>query len=82
MDSAPAPVDIQLKFVNALRTQGKAEYPLSGALPCPFQCHHGRMFQSVDQLYEHAKADHYAQVASFKPGQARERLRDLALKLR
>jgi hypothetical protein len=75
-------VDIQSKFVQALRTQGKAEYPLSGALPCPYPGHHGRMFQSVDQLHDHAKAEHASEVAKFKPGQARERLRDAALKLR
>jgi hypothetical protein len=73
---------LQSKFANALRTQGKAEYPLSGALPCPYPGHHGRMFQSVDQLYDHAKAEHASQIATFKPSQARERLRDAALKLR
>jgi hypothetical protein len=78
----PANIDIQSKFINALRNQGKAEYPLSGALPCPYPGHHGRMFQSVDQLYDHAQTEHAAQLASFKPGQAREKLRDAALKLR
>jgi hypothetical protein len=80
MDNAP--VDIQSKFVNALRTQGKAEYPLSGALPCPYPGHHGRMFQSVDQLHDHAKAEHWKEIANYKPGQAKEKLRDAALKLR
>jgi hypothetical protein len=75
-------VDIQSKFVNALRTQGKAEIPFSGALPCPYAGHNGRMFQSVEQLYDHAKTEHALQLASFKPGQARERLREAALKLR
>lgn len=74
--------DIQSKFIHALRTQGKAEYPLSGALPCPYPGHHGRIFQSVDQLYDHAKAEHAAQLANLKPSQAREKLRDEALKLR
>jgi hypothetical protein len=73
---------LQSKFANALRTQGKAEYTLSGALPCPYSDHDGRMFQSVDQLYDHAKAEHALQIAIFKPGQARESLRDAALKLR
>jgi hypothetical protein len=48
-------VDIESKFVDALRSQGKAEYPLSGALPCPYPGHHGRTFQSVDQVYDYAK---------------------------
>jgi hypothetical protein len=72
----------QSKFANALRAQRKAEYPLGCALPCPYPGHHGRMFQSVDQLYDHAKAEHASQFATFKPSQARERLRDAALKLR
>lgn len=80
MDSVDT--DIQSKFVHALRTQGKAEYSLSGALPCPYPGHHGRIFQSVDQLYHHAKAEHAAQLANLKPSQAREKLRDEALKLR
>jgi hypothetical protein len=73
---------LQSKFANALRTQGKAEYTLSGALPCPYPGHHGRIFQSVDQLYDHAKAEHASKIAEFKPSQARERLKDAALKLR
>ncbi|KAH8704679.1 hypothetical protein GQ44DRAFT_629914 [Phaeosphaeriaceae sp. PMI808] len=82
MDTNTGNIDIQSKFVKALRTQGKAEYPLSGALPCPYPGHHGRMFQSVDQLYDHAKTEHAAQIANLKPAQAREKLKDAALKLR
>jgi hypothetical protein len=78
----PGKVDIQSKFVNALRTQAKAEYPLSAALPCPFPGDHGRIFQSVDQLYDHAKSAHASEMAAFKPGQARDKLREAALKLR
>jgi hypothetical protein len=73
---------IQSKFANALRTQGKAESSFSGALPCPYSGHDGRMFQTVDQLYGHAKAEHALQFASFPSGHARERLIDAALKLR
>ncbi|KAH7076133.1 hypothetical protein FB567DRAFT_608774 [Paraphoma chrysanthemicola] len=73
-------VDIQSKFVNALRTQ-KTEIPLSGALPCPFG-HHGRMFQSVEQLYDHAKTEHASHIANLKPSQAKEKLKLAALELR
>jgi hypothetical protein len=75
-------IDIQSKFVNALRTQAKAEYPLSGALPCPFPGHHGRMFQSTDQLFDHAKTEHASELVKFSPEQARDEVRDAALKLR
>jgi hypothetical protein len=73
----PGNIDIQSKFVHVLLTLDKAEC----ALPCPYPCHHGRIFQSVDQLYDHAKAEHAAQLASLKLSQAREKLRDKALKL-
>jgi hypothetical protein len=82
MDDALAPVDIQSKFVNALRTQRKAEYPISGALPCPYAGHHGRMFQSITQLYDHAKDDHRDEVANLEPNQAKEMLKEAALRLR
>ncbi|KAF1847404.1 uncharacterized protein K460DRAFT_57815 [Cucurbitaria berberidis CBS 394.84] len=73
---------VQSRFVNALRTQGKAEYPLANALPCPYPGHHGRIFQSVDQLFDHAKAEHNAEIGSLEPRQARAQLREAALKLR
>ncbi|KAH8698017.1 hypothetical protein GQ44DRAFT_779325 [Phaeosphaeriaceae sp. PMI808] len=82
MDTNTGNIDIQSKFVKALRTQGKAEYSLSRALPCPYPGHHGRMFQSVNQLYNHAKTEHAAQIASLEPAQAREKLKNAALKLR
>ncbi|KAH3956211.1 hypothetical protein HBH51_248110 [Parastagonospora nodorum] len=75
-------IDIQSKFVNALRTQGKADYPLSGALPCPYPGHHGRMFQDIDQLYDHASDDHPSEIADLKPSQAKEKLKKAVLKLR
>jgi hypothetical protein len=75
-------VDYQSKFVIALQTQASVEYPLSAALPCPFCEGHAHMFQSVDILYDHAKTEHASQMATFEPGQAREKLRVAALKLR
>lgn len=75
-------IDIQSKFVNALRTQGKADYPLSGALPCPYPGHHGRMFQDINQLFDHALDDHAAETAGLQPSQAKEKLKKAVLKLR
>jgi hypothetical protein len=79
---ATGPADIQSKFVNALRTQGKAELPVSGALPCPYPGHHGRMFQNINQLYAHAKSEHLIQLEGLDPDQAKETLKQAALKLR
>ena len=73
---------VQSRFVHALRTQGKAEYPLTSALPCPYPGHHGRIFQSVDQLFDHAKAEHKSEIAALEPRQARAQLKEAALKLR
>jgi hypothetical protein len=70
------------KFVNALRTQGKSEPPLSGAIPCPYPGHHGRIFLTIDQLYDHARTEHARQIEGFKPKQAREYLKGEVLKLR
>ena len=73
---------LQSRFVNALRTQGKAEYPISSALPCPYPGHQGRIFQTVDQLFDHAKAEHTSDIEGIDPRQAREQLKEAALKLR
>jgi hypothetical protein len=75
-------VDIQSKFVQALRTQKKTEWPLTGALPCPYPGHHGRMFLNLDQLYDHAKAEHGPQIDGLKSGQAREQLKEAVIRLR
>ncbi|CAO2651489.1 Nn.00g040590.m01.CDS01 [Neocucurbitaria sp. VM-36] len=73
---------VQSRFVHALRTQGKAEYPLTSALPCPYPGHHGRIFQTVDQLFDHAKTEHHSEIANLEPRQARAQLKEAALKLR
>jgi hypothetical protein len=75
-------INMRLKYVKALETQSGTEVLSPGALPCPYAGHNVRMFQSVDELYDHAKTEHALQLASFEPWQARERLRDAALKLR
>jgi hypothetical protein len=69
-------------FAAALRTQDKVEYPLFGALPCPYPSHHDRMFQNVDSLYDHTKVEHATEIAGFSPSEARKMLRDAALDLR
>ena len=73
---------VQSKFVNALRTQRKSEPPLSGAIPCPYPGHHGRIFLNIDQLYDHARTEHARQIEGLKPKQAREYLKEEVLKLR
>jgi hypothetical protein len=48
---------VQSESANALRTQGKPEHPLSRALLCPYLGHYGRIFQSVEQLFDQARSD-------------------------
>ncbi|KAF2030790.1 hypothetical protein EK21DRAFT_100265 [Setomelanomma holmii] len=78
----PAGEVIQSKFVNALRTQGKSESQLPDVITCPYPGHHGRIFQNIDQLYDHMRTEHARQIENLKPKQAREFLRDELLKLR
>jgi hypothetical protein len=68
---------IQSKFVNALRTQAKTDYPLTGTLTCPYSsgCQ-GRIFQNLEQLYNHAKTDHSRQIEGLDPNQARDQLKN------
>lgn len=76
-------VDIHAPFVNALRTQAKTvDKQQSDALPCPYCTHQGRIFQTIDQLFDHAKVEHASLLQSMgKPNQARAQLRDEAMKL-
>jgi hypothetical protein len=75
-------VDIHSRWVHALRTQ-KAESPtLTGALPCPYPGHNGRMFLSLDQLYDHAKTEHAPHFEGLRASQARDKLKDAVLALR
>jgi hypothetical protein len=64
---------VQRKFIEALRTQNKSD--LVAAIPCPYEGHHGRMFLTIDQLYDHAKMDHPRQIAGLEPTQARLQLK-------
>ncbi|KAF1927420.1 uncharacterized protein M421DRAFT_101824 [Didymella exigua CBS 183.55] len=76
-------VDIQSRFVNSLRTQAsnKTESRTVGSLPCPYG-HPGRTFQSVEQLYNHAKAEHAPEIEGLEEIQAKIEVRNAALKLR
>ncbi|KAF2126052.1 hypothetical protein P153DRAFT_433857 [Dothidotthia symphoricarpi CBS 119687] len=78
----PEYVDIQSRWVNALRTQSKSEHPPTGALPCPFDGHDGRIFLNIDQLFDHVRADHASEVKDLEPSQARAYLRDAVAKSR
>ena len=73
---------VESRFVHALRTQGKAEHSLAGAFPCPYPEHQGTVFQNVHQLFDHAKADHAAQIEGLDPRVARAQLKDASLKIK
>ncbi|KAF2715133.1 hypothetical protein K504DRAFT_367840 [Pleomassaria siparia CBS 279.74] len=76
-------VDIQARFVNALRTQAKTtDATSSDALPCPYCNHSGRIFQTTDQLFSHARTEHAAILKLMDPGQARVKVRNAALKMK
>lgn len=63
------PADFQSKFVMALRTQ-KMDTAMTCTLPCPYG-HTGRIFQNIDQLIDHANAEHETYVKGQEPKQAR-----------
>ena len=73
---------VQSRFVQALRTQAKAESPPAGVLPCPYSTHRCAVFKDVDQLFHHAKVEHASQIEGLDPRQARVQLKEAALKLR
>lgn len=75
-------VDIHSRYVAALRTQAKtAEAATTDAWPCPYCSHHGRIFQTADQLFSHATVEHAPVVQAMDPAQARAQVREAALKL-
>jgi hypothetical protein len=76
-------IDIQSRFVNALRTQAshKAESRLTGPLPCPYD-HHGRMFQNIDQLLDHTRVEHASEIKNLDDKQARSKVREAVMMLR
>lgn len=76
-------MDIQSRFVNALRTQAAKEPRSAGTLPCPYlsQCQ-GRIFQDVGQLLGHARTDHKMDYDGLASPQARAKLIHAVKKLR
>jgi hypothetical protein len=76
-------VDIQSRFVNALRTQASSKPPLrlGGLLTCPYG-HKGRIFQNFDQLLGHARAEHAAKIGELNDEQAKISLRDTLIRAR
>lgn len=76
-------VDIQSRFVNALRTQAshKVTSGFIGPLPCPYG-HEGRIFENIDQLLGHTKLEHSAEIEGLNSDRARATLRDAITKIR
>lgn len=67
------------RYVAALQNQTKtAEPPPLDAHLCPYCSHHGRIFQTEDQLYDHATLEHASILQTMPPDQARAQLLDAA----
>ncbi|KAL5423574.1 hypothetical protein PMIN04_003839 [Paraphaeosphaeria minitans] len=76
-------VDIHSRWVTALRTQAKTvDAPPPEALPCPYCEHSGRMFQTVGQLYSHAKVEHTSLLDTMDPDTACAQLQRAALQMK
>jgi hypothetical protein len=75
-------VDLHARYINALRTQAKTvDIPPSGALPCPFCAHQGKIFLGTDQLFSHVKVEHVTLLQDIDSARARTYVTDEALKL-
>lgn len=75
-------VDIHSRWVTALRTQAKtADAPPTDAFSCPYCDHSGRIFQSIDQLFSHAKVEHAPLLRGLDPERARAQVQDAALRM-
>jgi hypothetical protein len=75
-------VDIHARFVTALRRQPKTADALPpDTLPCGFCQNQGRIFQSLDQLFNHAKVEHASLLKSLDTSGARALVREEALKV-
>jgi hypothetical protein len=79
----PPKVDIHAHFDNAFRKQNniKVESEHSGLLSCPYG-HSGRIFQSIQQLLDHARIEHTLEVSGLNDEQSHSRLRDAIEKAR
>ncbi|XPT03184.1 hypothetical protein M3J09_012285 [Ascochyta lentis] len=77
-------IDIQSRFINALRTQPshhKAEPRPPKAFLCPYCGHHGRVFRNAEQLLDHARTEHNTEFEGLASPQARAKLVQDAKKL-
>lgn len=73
-------VDVQPRFVNTLWTQAKtANTQPPNAMLCPYCTNNGRMFLTLDQLFDHAKDEHSSILQAMDPSQARATVKDAAL---
>ena len=79
----PPKVDIHAHFNNAFRNQNspKVESELSGLLSCPY-VHSGRMFQSFQQLLDHANIEHASEVSGLNNEQAHLKLQEAVARAR
>jgi hypothetical protein len=61
----------------------KADPPtLTGALSCPYPGHNELRFQTLEQLYNHAKTEHELQLKDLWPSHARDDLKNALLAVR
>jgi hypothetical protein len=69
--------DIHTHFSNAFRKQKspKAESELPGLLSCPYG-HSGRIFQSFQQLLNHARDEHASELSGLNDEQSHLRLQE------
>ncbi|KAF2191506.1 hypothetical protein K469DRAFT_732855 [Zopfia rhizophila CBS 207.26] len=75
--------DLHARYVSHLRAQAKTgdSEAESSTLTCPYCTHQGRIFQSEQQLWDHANQDHASIVRSLgDPAQARVQLKEQALR--
>lgn len=73
----PASINIQSRFIDALRTQPshhKGEPRSASALSCPYCSHRGRVFQNLDQLWDHARTEHNSEFNGLASPRARDKL--------
>ena len=69
------------RWANALRTQAKTtEAPPTDAMLCPYCNHEGRIFQSIDQLFNHVNADHASHFQRVDPDRIRDQLQQDVLR--
>ncbi|KAF2270250.1 hypothetical protein CC78DRAFT_196553 [Lojkania enalia] len=75
--------DIHARYVNTLRTQAKTtDTQRSDSFPCPYCAHQGRIFQNLDQLFDHVNIDHASRMQGMETSRARVQIREDALQLK